>query len=242
MRSTLTTIKNSIGFYTTIPVSHDTTRKRPILAWAAVVGILIGATTGVTYIVTAMILPRLVAATIAVTLTTIITGGLHEDGLTDTLDAFTAAWNKDETLSILHDTRTGTYGALGLTLITAAKITALAAYTDPHAALTAAIIAHTVSRHAASMFAYTAPYARANEAVLALIDDTPRASHIALSTAAALAPFLLIPESIAVLLLIIPGYLIITTYIKRRIHGYTGDTLGAVQQLVETTTLIALLA
>src|ERR1700680_1244032 len=55
-------------------------------------------------------------ALLVLTFLVLITGGLHEDGLADTADGFGGGWNREQVLTILRDSRIGSFGALALVL------------------------------------------------------------------------------------------------------------------------------
>jgi len=96
-------------------------------AWAfPVVGAFIGALLVGTYLVLAGHLPLVLVAVVVVGLWVILTGGLHLDGWTDCWDALAASVSQERRFEILKDSRLGTFGALALILLLAAKIGAIA--------------------------------------------------------------------------------------------------------------------
>ena len=64
-------------------------------------------------------LPAAIVALLIVLFSTLITGGLHEDGLADAADAFGGGWNREQTLEIMKDSRIGSFGALAIVLLRA---------------------------------------------------------------------------------------------------------------------------
>jgi len=97
------------------------------LRWVPLVGGVIGLAVALAYAGTASVMPATVAAGLAVALGVLITGGLHEDGLADTVDGFGGGSDRGERLRIMKDPRHGTYGALALVFSVVLRVTALAA-------------------------------------------------------------------------------------------------------------------
>ena len=130
-----------------------------------------------------------VSATFAVASLTLITGGLHEDGLADTFDSFGGA-TRERRLEIMRDSRIGSFGASALILCFALRIGALAAIADHGDALQASLavlIAASLSRTASLMpLSFLAP-ARADGAAHAVGRPSREAFWIAAALAAACA-------------------------------------------------------
>jgi adenosylcobinamide-GDP ribazoletransferase len=188
--------------------------------------------------------PSVVAVLLATAATCLVTGALHEDGLADTADAF-AAPTADHALAIMRDSRIGAYGALAVGLTLALRVAALAAM--PTAAAAAALVAaHGASRASAVLVVATGRYARASGA------GSFTAGGIALPRLGfALATAILClalpglaagwPAALGAFLGLAAGHLASRGF-ERRLGGYTGDTLGATQQLSETALVLGVLA
>lgn len=189
--------------------------------------------------------PATVSATLAVGTMIWLTGALHEDGLADIADGFGGGKDKDSKLLIMRDSRVGTYGIVAVAIVLIAKIAALTALAEWSAGAAAAtlIAAATWSR---ALFAPTMRWLEpARENGLGTNAGKPQegTSWLGLTLAAALALLLLLsPAGFGTLPILALGGLgafIVGWIALKQIGGYTGDVLGAVQQIGEAVTLIA---
>jgi adenosylcobinamide-GDP ribazoletransferase len=230
-----------------IPLAPQATPRRlaAALRYLPLVGILIGATGALALLLAAQALPAVPAVLLSIAATVALTGALHEDGLADTLDGLGAA-DPDRALAIMRDSRLGTYGALGLGLTLAAKASALAAM--PVALAAAALVAgHAASRLSAVAVVATSRYARdAGTGGFTAAGVSRRA--LALATVvgavalAAAVPFTGPGAALAGIVGLVAGHLLARALFERRLGGYTGDCLGATQQLSEAGFYLGLLA
>ncbi|MGE0725915.1 MAG: adenosylcobinamide-GDP ribazoletransferase, partial [Alphaproteobacteria bacterium] len=205
-----------------------------------VIGAAIGAAGGLVLVIAAALdLPPLAAALLALGAIAVLTGALHEDGLADAADGFGAGRDAADTVAIMRDGRIGAYGALALVGVVGLKVAALAALT-PGAALLALAAAGAGSRAAIAAIAWMVPPARPDGLGAALGRPADAAALVALGTGTLAAIVLIGPAGGAVALVaaaIVAGAL--AWLAQRRIGGYTGDVLGAIQQMTETTMLLA---
>jgi adenosylcobinamide-GDP ribazoletransferase len=181
-------------------------------------------------------LPPAIAAILAITATILATGGLHEDGLADTADGFGGGRTVERKLEIMRDSRIGSYGALALMLSLALRITALALIAEPKAAAFALIAAGTLGRGAMLLPLLRLHPARTSGLAAPLTAMAPATACIGLALAAA--PATLAPATLAAGL---AAAAIMTWLARRQIDGYTGDVLGATEQVAECAVLTALL-
>jgi adenosylcobinamide-GDP ribazoletransferase len=169
-----------------------------------------------------------------------LTGALHEDGLADTADGFCGGRNREEKLAILRDSRQGTYGVLAIVLSVLLRAAALAEVGDVIHAGLALIAAHATSRAAlpAAMMGLTP----ARPDGLGAMAGKPRVGGAILAalfgTAIALAALGPVRGAIA---LCLTGVVVfaMAELARRQIGGYTGDVLGAFQQVGEIAILLA---
>lgn len=173
----------------------------------------------------------------------LITGGLHEDGFADFFDSMGGA-TREARLAIMKDSRIGTYGALALGAGIATKIFALAGL--PLAiALPALIAAHAGGRLAAVAVISLLPYAGGiSAAKIKPLGRGVTRADLAVAGIFGLAPALLLPGRFAVTALAAAAIaaLIAARSASRLLGGYTGDVLGAVEQIYEISFLLALAA
>lgn len=237
----------AIQFFTRLPVPRWTGYSERQLNDAAryfpLVGILVGLVTGGAYLLAISVFQQPLAVLLSMVVGVLLTGGFHEDGLADACDGLGGGWDKSQVLAIMKDSRIGSYGVLGLVLALALKFTALAAVPAARF-LVIAVAAHSFSRFMAVSVMATQRYVRD--------DDSARAKPIAQSISSAglvcAALFAFAPlawlgsAGLAGATGALALRLVLAQYIYRRIGGYTGDCLGAVQQVTEIGFYLALLA
>ena len=216
------------------------------------VGALVGAVGAAVLVVAAQLWPAWVAAVLALAATVALTGGFHEDGLADSFDALGGVVPRDKALAIMKDSRIGSYGALALALsllLRAALLAVLA--TRPLLGAVAALLAsHALARAAAVGVMVSLPYggdaeqAKAKPLALAV---APLNFGIALGwcglLGAALAAWgMPLPRLLLALAAAALAALLMRQWLQRRLGGYTGDGLGATEQLAEIAVLLAFTA
>mgnify|MGYP006272166945 CR=1 FL=1 len=192
-------------------------------------------------------LAPLIAAFVALAASAFATGGLHEDGLADTVDGLSGGRTRERRLEIMRDSSIGAHGALALILSVGLKASAISytgATLDTACALIGAAIA---SRTAIVPVMYLLPPARADGASAAA--GKPHRSRAAdtvaigiLLSALALAPVL---QPLTILMVIAgaaAGAAVPALLAQRRLGGQTGDILGAVQQCAEIGFLLVFIA
>lgn len=226
----------ALGFYTRCPVPRHLDYRQ--LAQAAVflpiIGWLVGALSGLMFFLAEGFWPQTTAALLALVAGILATGAFHEDGFADVCDGFGGGYGKQRILEIMKDSAIGTYGALGLLLMLALKVSLLA--TLPAAIVPWLLVAgHSFSRWMPLLLMRRYHYARDENSKSAGAMFRPDAAALLASWACALLPFSLLPAPM--LLATIPVVLTalaLGAYFNRHIGGYTGDCLGACQQAAET--------
>jgi len=245
-RRELRAVVMALMFFTRIPVpslpdfrDEDLTRAA---RWFPAVGLLVGGIQAGLLWLAALALPALGAALLALAAGLLLTGAFHEDGLADSFDGLGGGYTPARVLEIMKDSRIGTFGAAALMLALALQAVALAEL----AALPAAVVAaHGASRFAAVTLLATQDYVRED----ALSRAKPLATRIdagglAWAGLCAAAPLLWLPWAAggAMLMAMLLMRLWWGRVCQRRLGGYTGDLLGACQQLCFTAGLLAALA
>ena len=201
------------------------------------VGALVGAACAAVFLLANLALPGPVAVFCAVAACLALTGALHEDGLADTFDGIGAGADRDRVLAVMRDSRLGTYGAIALFVVLGVKVATLASL-GPLPVCVALIAGNGLSRLSCIVAMQTSAYAR--ESGLA----TPVAGRLGLANwfvvlvsggllAAGLFWLLTPPAAMPALAGLVAGHLLMRLCYERRLGGYTGDTLGAVQQASE---------
>ena len=201
------------------------------------VGALIGACSGGVFWIAHLAFPASLSVVLATAASLLATGALHEDGFADTCDGLGGGATRERALAIMRDSRLGTYGAAGLGLMLAAKVLALAA-TPPEVVPWLLVAAHAASRSCAVLAIATGTYARDAGAATPIADAVaPQSLAFGVATAAATACVLLAVTTSAVILAglggLVAGHVAMRAAYERKLGGYTGDCLGAVQQTSE---------
>lgn len=243
---------NAIRFLTVVPTPHADGAPAPdwlarAMKYFPLVGAGIGVASAMVFVIACHIWSPLIGAILAVTTSLALTSALHEDGLADTADAFGGGWTIEKRLAIMKDSRIGTYGALALGLGCALRIAALAAL--PIWAGAAALIAmHAAARAMPAFVMNRLVYAGETSAMKVSYADTPvrrEAMTFLLVTAAIAAlPLALLSFKAVILGTLLGAALgaLLARSAKRLIGGYTGDVLGAIEQLFEIGFLLGVAA
>ena len=230
------------------------------------VGVLVGAVAAGVYALLAALLPDtayapLVAATLSTVVTVLLTGGFHEDGLADVADGLGGSYDKARALEIMKDSRVGAFGSMALVLTLLAKVAlvALLGSVDgipdgwdeaPFKAwyvCSALFAGHVVSRTLPLLLIYWLPHVGDSAAS----KSKPLADQISFRSLLiaflwcfmALAFVLLALEAIDLIVacsLSFIALLYMHRLFKRRLQGFTGDCLGATQQVCEITFYLGL--
>lgn len=211
------------------------------------VGLGIGLVSALVLLIANEFVSPVIAALLAVSTSIVLTSALHEDGLADTADSFGGGWTIEKRLAIMKDSRIGTYGALALGLGVALRVAAIsdmpmwagpAALIAAHAAARAApafVMNHL--RYAGDTAAMKVSYAeapvRSGEMRFALIVVLLAALPLALISLSAVVVGLLCGAALA---------FVLARWSRTMLGGYTGDVLGAIEQVFEIGFLLGVVA
>ena len=239
----------AVQFLTRVPVpaSAGFTPERLTAAtrYYPLVGALIGGVAALAYGLALMLWPPAVAVLISMAATIALTGAFHEDGLADTFDGIGGGLTRERALEIMKDSRIGTYGAVALILALALKAASLA-HLPSGPAMAALVAAHGLSRFSSLVVIATSRYVREAGTGKPTEGMEGRSLAIAAATALLCAAGLLWAAgpmaAMAGLAGLALGHLILRRVFERKLGGYTGDTLGAVQQASELGLYLGLLA
>ena len=242
----------AMQFFTRLPipqwVGFEAAWLREAARFFPLIGVLVGVVTASVLLVAAHVLPLLIAVLLSTMAGIFLTGALHEDGFADVCDGFGGGNTREKIIEIMRDSRVGAYGAIGIGLLLALKIAALASMPLTCAAW-ALLLAHPLSRLASAAVIWRMDYATSDgKASLAghtmtlpvlLGAGTP----VLLLLVVMIASDALPARSIAVASMVMA---VTTVWLgrkfQRHLGGYTGDCLGAVQQCSEALCYLSLLA
>lgn len=250
----------ALQFFTRVPVTgrladwvgwspeamHASARHYPV------VGLVVGGFSAALLWAAAQLWPLPLAVGLAMAGSVWLTGGFHEDGLADTCDGLGGAVSREKALLIMKDSRLGSYGALGLVFVLGLKAAALHGLAAQSLPLAAALLvwAHAASRALPVVLLRVLSYAGDVEHAKA----KPMAQQISgAGLVVALGWVLLATGTLVVLLgawglplAALAGLMAMgawcARWYRRRLGGFTGDTLGAAQQLGELAAYLGALA
>lgn len=222
---------------TLLPMA-DTVRVWPV------VGLLVGALAGLALWLGAQFgLHPLAASFLGLAMAALATGALHEDGLADVADGFGGGADKTKKLRIMRDSRIGAFGVMTLIIVIGFKGGALGGFTGPGLAAVALMVAHTLSRAALPMLMVALPPARRTG--LGKAAGIPKREDAVMSAAIGVLVAVLalgIGPGLVASALAALGVAAVGALARRHIGGFTGDVLGAAQQVAEAFVLAGLAA
>ncbi len=242
----------ALQFFTRLPiprwVGFDPAWLNQASRYFPLVGVVVALITGAVYALAACFLPAPVAVVLSTAAGIYATGAFHEDGFADMCDGFGGGMTPERVLEIMKDSRIGAYGAIGTLCMLALKLATLSML-PPYAAIGALLIAHPLSRLMATSLIWRLDYARAEGKAKPLAQKMSGTEFL-IAALTVMPPALLVitlrwlPQ--AALLSGVIACAIATWWLARlcvrRIGGYTGDCLGAVQQVSEAVFYLCALA
>lgn len=244
-------------FYTRIPcpknIDHNpdylnkATRYFPFIGW------IVGGISFLAFYLFSFFLSTETAVIFAIIASVLTTGAFHEDGFADVCDGFGGGWTKEKILIIMKDSAIGAYGAIGLVLLFLLKFKllseAILTFTNSDSYYLVFLLfvsAHALSRLAAISIIFTHEYSRDD----ASSKSKPIAKQHSWKEVFGAFFFGLIPLltfsyfNYKLLFVVIPVFMtryFLARYFQKWIDGYTGDCLGATQQVCEVIYYLSIL-
>jgi adenosylcobinamide-GDP ribazoletransferase len=242
----------ALQFFTRLPipgwVGFEQSWLNKASRYFPLVGVVVAAIGAGVYALAAMWFPAPVAVLLATAMTIYATGAFHEDGFADMCDGFGGGASAVRVMEIMKDSRIGAYGAIGIGCLLALKCVTLSLLA-PAAAVAALFVAHPLSRLMATTLIWRMEYARAEGKAKPLTHKMSNAEFAIAALTAGLPALWLGAAGHLSWAAIGTGVLVaalatawMARNFVRRIGGYTGDCLGAVQQLTEVIFYLCILA
>ena len=238
----------AVRFFTRLPVpdwvGHSAEALNRSARYFPAVGMLVGGIGALVYVAATHLWPQPVAVLLSMAATVYATGAFHEDGLADMVDGLGGGWEKQRILEIMKDSRVGSYGVVAVVLALLGKF-ALLNSLDAALVPVALLAGHAVSRLCSTALLATMDYVRED----LLAKAKPLATRI--SGGETLVALLFVVVSLAWLpsekalagcVLAALATLWLAAKFRRWLGGYTGDCLGATQQVSEIAFYLGLLA
>ena len=248
----------ALQFFTRIPVTgrlaqwvgYSPAMLRASAAHFPAVGWVVGAIGALTLAGALALWQPLVAAVLCTVVTVLLTGAFHEDGLADVADGLGGTSNRERALEIMRDSRIGAFGAIALVLALGLKFALLVALAGQGAmvACAALLAAHVLSRLVPLAVMRALPYVGAEGGKAKPMADAVSGSAVGIGVLWSLPAVALLAlaggaaNGIAALLAAALVGVVMVRLLRRRLGGFTGDALGATQQLSELAIYLALAA
>ncbi len=251
MKKELHIFFTALMFYTRIPcpknINHDPDYLNKASRYFPLIGWIVGSVTFAVYCIFNYLISSEIAVVLSMIASVLVTGAFHEDGFADVCDGFGGGWTKEKILMIMKDSAIGAYGAIGVVLLllvklmsinmlfSSAQIVNLNTYFVCFLLL---VSAHSISRMAAISIVFTHIYSRDD----ATSKSKPIAQNYTWREIVGAFFFGILPLLILsyfqwqIILVVFPVFItrfFLARYFQKWIDGYTGDCLGATQQVCE---------
>lgn len=224
-------------------VGHAPERLTGAVRYFPAVGLVVGASGAAVLWLAAHVLPAPLPAILSTAVTVLMTGAIHEDGLADTCDGLGGGATRERALEIMKDPRIGVFGTIALILTLLLKIATLSLM-PLSTAMAALVAAHAFSRFCAVLMVFAGRYVgSAERSRAAPVVERVKIGDVIVAAVFGL-PALVLCGLGAIVAIVVALVLLglLFRWCVQRIGGYTGDTLGAAQQVTEIGCYVALLA
>ncbi len=236
----------ALRYLTIVPVAAQRPHEHGVASgraapWFPVIGAGIGLVLVVTDRLTGALFPTLLAALLTVTVWKLVTGGLHLDGLADSLDGLPGL-DAEQRLHIMRDSRIGAFGAIGLILFLLLEIAALSELATA-VRWRVLLAAPTIARAMPPLLSRVFPPARREGHAFAFRQGLEwRGALLALGGAVVMTILALGVVGLVALLAALLVTAGLGRFFTRRLGGVTGDVLGTAVEAAELTTLLTVSA
>lgn len=270
MKKELHIFFTALMFYTRIPcpatIDHHPDYLNKASRYFPVIGWIVGVISFLVFYLSSFVFSNEIAVVFSMIASILVIGAFHEDGFADVCDGFGGGWTKEKILLIMKDSAIGAYGAIGVVLLFLLKFESLTQLIKMNQSsnfgiwnfnigiydvnieiLLLFITAHALSRLAAISIVFTHEYSRED----ATSKSKPIAQNYTWREVFGAFFFGLIPLLVLsyfqwqLLLAVIPVFVarfFLARYFQKWIGGYTGDCLGATQQVCEIVFYLSILA
>jgi adenosylcobinamide-GDP ribazoletransferase len=208
------------------------------------VGVAIGGAAAIVMLICYRLgLNELTCALIGLAVMAILTGALHEDGLSDFVDGLGGGRTREERLAIMQDSRIGTFATLAIVFSVGMRASLLSQLPSPAHAAGALIAAAAISRAMLPAMMRWLPPARTEG--LAFSAGVPDPAQVTVALVLALIVALVCLDfttAAAAMAGAAVGAGIVAAIAQQKLGGQTGDALGAAQQAAEIVVLVAVAA
>ena len=233
----------ALQFLTRLPVrmasEPDETDIAHSLSYYPLVGLIIGGLlAGLAWLLSDT--PALLSAGLLLVAWVLVTGGLHLDGLADSMDAWVGGLGDHEkTLLIMKDPYCGPAGVAGIVLLLLLKFAALHAIMES-GDLTILLLAPLFGRTVLLLLFITTPYVRSTGLATAIVSHLSRKLVMLVFVVTLITVFFLVGiGSLWLISMMMLVFILSRILMMRRIGGMTGDVAGALVEVTEVSVLIS---
>src|SRR6266571_1427376 len=204
------------------------------------VGLLLALLLWLFVLILTPLVPQLVLAALLVAALVILTGGLHLDGLMDSCDGLFGGSTRERKLEIMRDSRVGSFGVLGAICIVLLKLALFASISTGVLSL-ALLVVLPSARWAIVLALRVFPSARPT-GLGSAFHQAVTTEQLVLAGIVALAIVLTAGHLIGLVVWVTVTMttLVLGLWITRSIGGLTGDSYGAIAEVVEVVALLVL--
>ena len=244
----------AVMFYTRVPVpssyQHSDHHFNQSRKYFPLIGLMAGLLAGLVVVTFVKILPLSVSVALSMASTILLTGAFHEDGFADCCDGFGGGWDKTQVLTIMKDSRVGAYATIDMIVLLGVKLLSLLeiGLISLYLLVLVLINGHALSRLGASLAIEQLTYvqdidrSKVKPINIASLSVTDWCVSCAFAVPALVLLTVHSPQALVALPIMTASYWLICRYFHQRIGGYTGDCLGAMQQILELVFYVAVLA
>ncbi|MFB9134291.1 adenosylcobinamide-GDP ribazoletransferase [Vibrio sp. AK197] len=238
----------ALSFFSRIPTPESTPYSEERMNRAGryfpLVGMLLGCLCTQIYHLAIQVFSPDVAIFLTMVASLLLTGAFHEDGLADMSDGIGGGMTQEKRLSIMKDSRIGTYGASALLMALLGKYVLLSDLVTLGSLLPVWIVAYTLSRAVAISLVYSMPYVSDLDASKSKpLAHRQTKTDLAVIILTGAIPCLLWDVELAATLFVVALVFrwLFQFWLTKRLGGFTGDCLGAAQQVMELLIYLTLL-
>lgn len=241
----------ALSFFTRLPVPKTMQYSETLLNQAnryfSLVGLLIGLMLVLSFLCLNLILPTTISIILIMVISLLLTGAFHEDGLADMADGMGGGFTKEKKLAIMKDSRIGTYGSVTLIMAFLLKYSLLVelANFDSTYLLLSIVLSESLSRAVAGSLISNMPYVSdEGQSKSKPLAQAQSQTELLILVIIGTMPLLLFPIKPVVLILVslILFRWLFKKWLMVKLGGFTGDCLGAAQQIAQMLIYIVLVA
>jgi len=236
----------ALMFFTRLPVikklPYSEKRMNQANRYFSLVGILLGCLVSAIFFLFNLTFSIQISVLLAMIASALLTGAFHEDGLADMADGIGGGLTKNKRLAIMKDSRLGTYGTITLVFTLLLKFVLLTELAEVGLVILCLIFSYGLSRAVAASLIFNTDYVTDDSNTKSKpIAAQHTQSELVFLSGVALLPFLsffiYLPSVFSLLIKLLVCLLFFRFVFRRwliaRIGGFTGDCLGAAQQISE---------